>query len=58
VSLLPAFGGRVLVALLGGSDDAVRTSMVDPDVATVTPNVHIPLDPGPTAGVLVPCPGL
>jgi hypothetical protein len=56
--LQPAFDGKLLVALLGGSDEAIATYSIAPDLITVTPNVPMVLAPRPTAGVLMPCPGL
>jgi hypothetical protein len=43
--------------VLGGDDDALATYTVGPDLVTVTPNTHAPVDPRPTSGVPMPCPG-
>jgi hypothetical protein len=54
--LLPAFDGKLLLQVLGVGDDALATYTVAPDLVTVTPNTHAPVDPRPTSGVLMPCP--
>jgi cysteine-rich repeat protein len=56
--LQSAFDGKLLVALLGGTDEAIATYSIAPDLITVTPNAPMVLDPRPTAGVLMPCPDL
>jgi hypothetical protein len=56
--LLPAFDGKLLLQVLGIGDDALATYTVAPDLVTVTPNTHAPVDPRPTSGVLMPCPAL
>ena len=55
--LLPAFDGNLLLQVLGDGADALATYTVAPDLVTVTPNTHAPVDPRPTSGVLMPCPG-